>query len=133
MRTTRIIQIIIGIAGLGALLLGLLSWIAQMNVTGIHMLFGLVLALTLLVMSILALMTRGMRVWGIVGIVYALLVPIFGVTQFTLLIGDLHWLIRTAHMLVGIGAMALAGTMSARYAVLKQRGTSPVTEPQSVH
>ncbi|MBO0780478.1 MAG: hypothetical protein J2P37_16760 [Ktedonobacteraceae bacterium] len=128
---TRIIQIIIGIAGLTALTLGLLFWIAGIDLLNIHMLFGLIVALTLLVMSIIAASTRGMRVWGIIGIIYALIVPVFGVTQSGILIGDLHWLIRTLHLLVGIGAMALAGSMGARYATLKRaRATS--AEPQTV-
>jgi hypothetical protein len=130
MITTRIIQIIIGIAGLGALLLGLLMWIAKIDVLNIHMLFGLIVTLTLLVMSIIAVSTRGMRIWGIAGIVYALIVPVFGLTQFNILTGNLHWLIQTAHMLVGIGALALVGTMSARYKTLKHIIAKPAAESQ---
>lgn len=133
MITTRIIQIISGVAGLGALLLGLLIWIANINLINIHMLFGLIVTLTLLVMSIIAVINRDMRIWGIAGILYALIVPIFGLTQFTILIGNLHWLIRTAHLLVGIGAMALTGTMGARYMVLKRSVVKPTAESQVVH
>lgn len=132
MMTTRIIQIIIGIAGLGALTLGLLIWIANIDLISIHMLFGLIVALTLLIMSIIAVSTRGMRIWGIAGIVYALIVPVFGLTQFGILIGDLHWLIQTAHMLVGIGAMVLAGIMSARYAKLKHTMAKSAASPQAI-
>ncbi|HTK07534.1 MAG TPA: hypothetical protein VL485_10215 [Ktedonobacteraceae bacterium] len=117
--TIRITRVIIGIAGLGALLLGLLFWIANINLISIHMLFGLIVAITLLIMSIIATSTRGMRIWGIVGIVYAVILPIFGVTQANLLPGDLHWLIQSAHLLLGIGALALAGMMSVRYLALK--------------
>ena len=132
MMTTRIIQIISGIAGLGALTLGLLFWIANIDLINIHMLFGLLVTLTLLVMSIIALSTRGMRIWGIVGIVYALIVPVFGLRQSGILIGDLHWLIQTAHMLVGIGAIALTGIIGARYVALKQSMAKPTTEPRAV-
>ena len=133
MITARIIQIISGVAGLGALLLGLLVWIANMNLTSIHMLFGLTVALTLLIMSIIAVSTRGMRIWGIVGIVYALIVPVFGLTQFNILTGNLHWLIQIAHMLVGIGALALTGMMGARYAALKRIIAQPTAESQQVY
>jgi|SRR5215469_5461254 len=132
MITARIIQIISGIAGLGALLLGLLIWITDANVVNIHMLFGLTVTLALLVMSIIAVSTRGMRIWGIVGIVYALIVPVFGMTQFNILTGNLHWLIQTAHMLVGIGALALTGIMGTRYMALKRIVVKPVTESQQV-
>ena len=132
MMTTRIIQVILGIAGLGALLLGLLFWIANIDLISIHMLFGLIVALTLLIMSIIAVSTRGMRIWGIVGIVYALIVPVFGLTQSGILTGNLHWLIQTAHMLVGIGAMVLTGIMSTRYMTLKQTIAKRGTEPRAV-
>jgi hypothetical protein len=46
--TTRIVQIIVGIAGLCALVLGLLIWIANIDLTDIHILFGLLVTLGLL-------------------------------------------------------------------------------------
>ncbi|HLZ60928.1 MAG TPA: hypothetical protein VKR06_28600 [Ktedonosporobacter sp.] len=120
--TVRIFQAITGLAGLGALTLGLLNWIANINFIGIHMLFGLTVTLALLVLSILMMFIRGMRIWGAAGIVYALIVPVFGLTQATLLVGDFHWLIRIAHLLVGVGAMALAGIMGNQYLRLQARG-----------
>ncbi len=120
MVTVRIIQWTAGIAGLGALALGLLFWIAQIAFINIHMLLGLIVALSLLVLGIVAVCTRGMRLLGAVGIVYALIVPVFGLTQATLLVGSLHWLIQTTHLLIGIGALALMGVISTRYLRLKQ-------------
>ena len=115
MRAIRIIEWILRIAGLGALVLGLLIWFAQLNVISIHMLFGITVALTLLIVSLIAVFTRGMRLMGGIGIVYAFILPTFGLNQDLLLIGDLHWLIQIAHMLVGIGALALAGLIGQRY------------------
>lgn len=132
MITARIIQIVLGIAGLGALLLGLLFWIANVDLINFHMLFGLIVALTLLVMSVIAVATRGIRIWGIVGIIYAFIVPIFGVTQTRILVGNLHWLIQTLHLLVGLGALVLTGMMAARYAALKRPVARPTAESQAV-
>jgi uncharacterized membrane protein YuzA (DUF378 family) len=120
MNVVRITQVIVGIAGLLALVLGLLMWFAQANVLQVHMILGLIVTLGLLIFSILALLTSGLRVLGAIGIVYALIVPVFGLTQFNLLVGDLHWLIRIAHLLVGVGAMALMGNIGARYMRLKR-------------
>jgi len=122
MTVVRVIQWIAGIAGLGALVLGLLFWIAQVDLINIHMLLGLTVALALLVLSIVMVATRGMRLLGAVGIVYALLLPVFGLTQSEILIGSMHWLIQAAHLLVGVGALALAGIMATRYIRLKQQG-----------
>ncbi len=121
--TIRTIQIIVGIAGLGALTLGLLFWIANIELISIHMLFGLIVALSLLIISFVALFTRDMRIWGIAGIIYALFLPAFGLTQSSILTGNLHWIIQTLHMLVGLGAVVLAGRISLRYTQIKSANT----------
>jgi hypothetical protein len=119
MTAVRIIDWIIRIAGLGALVLGLLFWFFEVDLISIHMLFGLIVTLALLILSIMAVSTRGMRSLGAIGIMYALVVPVFGLTQDRLLDNSAHWLIQTAHLLVGIGALALAGFISVRYKRLK--------------
>lgn len=123
MLAVRIIRGIAGVAGLGALTLGLLFWIANIDFISLHMLFGLTVALSLLTLGVVGVLTSGMRLLGVIGIIYALLVPAFGVTQATLLVGSLHWLIQAAHLLVGLGALALAGILGTRYLRLKQATT----------
>ncbi len=115
-----IIRWIGGIAGLGALALGLLFWIANIDFISLHMLLGIIVALSLLVLGLVALFTKGMRLLGAVGVVYALVVPVFGLTQDRILDTNAHWVIQTAHLLVGIGALALIGIISTRYQHLKQ-------------
>ena len=115
MTTVRVFVWIARVAGLGALVLGLLFWVAQIDLISFHMLFGLSLAISLLVLSIVMLFSRGMRVLGIVGIIYTFVLPLFGVTQATLLVGNLHWIIQTAHLLVGLGALALVQGIYTRY------------------
>ena len=135
MIAVRIIRVITGVAGLGALTLGLLFWIAQIDFISLHMLFGLIVALSLLILGIVGVFTRGLRLLGAIGIVYTLIVPAFGLMQATLLVGSMHWLIQTAHLLVGLGALALAGILSTRYLRLKQvtaRGAAPERAPAQV-
>ncbi|GCE15364.1 hypothetical protein [Tengunoibacter tsumagoiensis] len=117
-KIVHIIHWISNIAGTGALVLGLLHWFANRSFLSVHMLFGLVVTLALLALSIVLLLTRGMRVAGALGIIYAMIIPLLGMNQFLLLIGNLHWLVRVAHLLVSAGAMGFVGIMSARY--LKQ-------------
>jgi hypothetical protein len=130
--TARLIQIIVGIAGLCALVLGLFIWITNSNLTDIHMLFGLLVTLGLILMSIIVLTARGLRIWGIVGIVYAIIVLIFGETQSSILVGNLHWLIQTLHTLVGIGAIVLTGALGARYRMLKRGEAKSAAESQAL-
>ena len=126
--TARLLQIVVAITGLCALVLGLFIWIANIDLTDIHMLFGLLVTLGLLVMSIIALTVRELRIWGIVGIVYAFIVLIFGISHVNLLVGNLHWLIQTLHLLVDIGAIALTGTLGARYRTLRRGEAAPTAE-----
>lgn len=123
--TARILQIISGLAGLVALVLGLVIWIAHIYLTDIHMFFGLLVVLALLVMSIIALTARGLRIWGAVGIVYAIIVPIFGELQISLLFGGLHWLVQALHLLIGFGAIVLTGALAMRYRTLKRGAAKP--------
>ncbi len=119
-KTVHIIHLISNIAGTGALALGLLHWFANISFLFAHILFGLTVTLALRALSIVLLLTRGMRIAGVLGIIYALIIPLFGMNQFLLLIGDWHWLIRVAHLLVSAGAMGFVGIMSARYLKQKQ-------------
>jgi uncharacterized membrane protein len=128
--TARILQIVVGIAGLCALVLGLFIWITNIDLTDIHMFFGLLVTLGLLVMSIIALTSRELRIWGVVGIVYAIIVLIFGVSQSNMLVGNLHWLIQTLHLLVSLGAIVLTGYLSARSRTLKRDEAKPEASSQ---
>ena len=133
-KTVRIIHWISNIAGTGALVLGLLHWFASISFLSAHMLFGLTVTLALLALSIVLLFTRGMRVAGALGIIYTMIIPIFGMQQFLLLIGDWHWLVRVAHLLISAGAMGFVGIMSARYLRLKQakgKNTPQIPELQT--
>lgn len=123
MTIARLLQIIGMLAGLVAVSLGLGTY-THADFTSMHMLFGMLVALALLILAAWAVFTSGLRRLGSIGIVYAFIVPIFGVTQQMILIGDAHWLIEAAHLLVGFGALALIGTISARLTRRKQTDTS---------
>ena len=69
--------------------------------------FGTIGVLGLFILGSVAVFTKGSRWLGVGSMIYALLVPAFGLTQTLILVGNLHWLIQTAHLLVGIGAMVL--------------------------
>ena len=131
--TARILQIIVGLAGLCALVLGLVIWIANIDLTDIHMLFGLLVTLGLLVMSIIALTARGLRIWGLVGVVYAVILLIFGESQSNILAGHLYWLIQALHTLIGIGAIVLTGFLGARYRTLKRGEAKPEASSQALY
>ncbi|HLQ29638.1 MAG TPA: hypothetical protein VK140_10450, partial [Ktedonobacteraceae bacterium] len=71
--------------------------------------------LGLLILGTVAVFTKGSRLLGAGSMIYAFLVPAFGLTQTLILVGALHWVIQAAHLLVGIGAMVLAQRIEKRY------------------
>ena len=116
----KAVRIISWIALMATMVLGLLFWITQISFISIHMLLGLTGVLSLLVLGTVAVWTRGIRLLGAGSMIYAFIVPTFGLTQAMILVGSLHWLIQTAHLLVGIGAMALAQVIEKRYRRLRK-------------
>ncbi len=125
------------VPGVGAQIQGWLNWIA--NSTGFiftHMVLGIAFALLLLALSLIQLLTGRMRLLGASGIVYTLILTALGFTQTGLLIGPMHWLIQTAHVLIGFGAIVLVQVIGIRDARLRRSAaTVPVpraTAPRTV-
>lgn len=132
MKLIRRITLIARLAFMATMLLGLVSWVAhifflnvllnvlaQIHFTSIHEGVGVIGVLALLTLSVMAVFEREMRLLGVGAIIYALVVPAFGLTQQLLLVGNQHWLIQVAHLLVGIGAMVLLFWIEKRYQYLK--------------
>ena len=67
-----------------------------------------------------------------VGIVYAIILLIFGESQTNMLVGNLHWLIQTLHTLVGIGAIVLTGFLGTRYRTLRRGEAKPEATSQAL-
>ena len=125
------------VPGVGAQLQGWLYWIA--NSTGFiftHMVLGITFALLLLALSLIQLLTGRMRLLGASGIVCTLILTALGFTQTGLLVGPMHWLIQTAHVVIGFGALVLVQVISLRDARLRRSAaTAPVpraTAPRAV-
>jgi hypothetical protein len=103
---TTIFQMLLRIAGLTAIILGLLFWTGNLlPMIPIHMLAGLTVVLSLWILAGLA--ARAGVHLGLVALafVWGLIVPILGLTQNQLLPGSWHWVIQVIHLLVGIGAL----------------------------
>ena len=109
------------LAGTGAITLGLLHWFFRISFLQIHMLLGVVVTLALLASGIVAVFTKGLRVLGAGAIVFALIVPVFGISQMQILVGDFHWLIRVAHLVVGAAAVILTERIGEHYMQIKQK------------
>jgi hypothetical protein len=119
------------VPAIGTQLQGWLYWIA--NSTGFiftHMVLGIAFALLLLALSLIELLTGRMRLLGASGIVYTLILTVLGFTQTGLLVGPMHWLIQTAHVVIGFGALVLVQAISVRDARLR-RSAAIVSVPRA--
>jgi ABC-type multidrug transport system permease subunit len=95
--------------------LGLLFWTGNlMNLIPLHMLLGLIIVLLLWGVAVMALVSRVVLGVAAFGLVWGVVVIALGVTQTGLLPGGLHWLVQVLHLLVGIGALALAERLARR-------------------
>ena len=88
------------IVGACELTLGLVIWFVGVSSVTLHIWLGLLITLLLLLTSVIALLTVGARRPGLIGIVYACLLPIQGMAQYSVLVGDLHWLIQLLHPVI---------------------------------
>lgn len=101
--------------------IGLLVFLARIGFPSIHEMLGSFGVLGLLILGSVAVFIKGSRRQSVVGIIYALVVPAFGITQTLILPGSLHWLVQIVHLLLGIGAMMLILRIERRYRVFKQQ------------
>lgn len=131
MQIARPLQIIAMVAGLVAVSLGMGTY-THADFVNVHMVFGLIVAIVLLVLAARAVFTSELRRIGAISLIYALIVPVFGASQEMILVGDAHWLIEAAHLLVGFGALALIGTLGTRLMRRKQGVSSVAVSRESV-
>jgi hypothetical protein len=113
----RIASIVLSFAGLLALVLGLLFWTgAALNLVSMHMLLGLLAVGALLVIGVgQAIAKGGSWTLAICALVVAALMLFTGMNQASLMVGELHWVIRVIHLLIGLLTIALGHMGAARY------------------
>jgi hypothetical protein len=112
---TTVVQMVIRLTGLVLIILGVAFWSGHaLTLIPIHKQLGY-----LFVLALWALAGMGARAGvnpGFVVLVFlwGFFVAALGMTQGRLLIGDVHWVIKVLHLLVGLGAMGLGEGVAAR-------------------
>jgi hypothetical protein len=116
MRTVVIgLQWLIRLLAVVQLTLGVLFWTGNAySLIQLHMLSGMALVLALWIQAAIA--ARAGIGFGLpaVAFVWGIVVVALGMTQDSLLLGDLHWLIKVVHLLVGVGAVGQAESLAVR-------------------
>ena len=135
MRTTAAISLwIVRVAGTLQLVLGALFWTGHAYAfLPVHIISGAVIVLTLWTVAVLAIIAGTRRGLALFGLLWGLALPAFGMQQATMLVGSMHWIVRVLHLLMGLAAMALAGTLGqALLAAVPGRVRASAREPESV-
>lgn len=107
-------QPLVGLIGLVMIALGLLFWGGNaLSLVPVHMLLGLLLVALLWTLAITGARAHVPAGLVVLGIVWGFVVPTLGVLQTGLLTGELHWIVRAVHLLVGLIAIGLAEGLAA--------------------
>jgi hypothetical protein len=108
----RLERVLLNLLRLGAtiqVVVGIALWSGHwFEYVTVHMAVGVLFVLLLWTLAVTVLLRRVNARLAIVTIVWGLVIAAFGVTQQRLLAGDLHWIIRALHLIVGVAAMPVA-------------------------
>jgi hypothetical protein len=129
-RSIAIARTIVIVAGLLQIVLGLLFWSGiGKGLVPVHATIGFVLVLSLLTLTFLA--ARAGAPIGLVVLVavWAVVVPVVGITQTHILVGSGHWIIQAVHLLLGVAAMGLASVLASRVQPRKVKAGWDTHEP----
>ena len=113
----RISSAVLSLAGLLALLLGLLFWTGvALNLMQMHMLLGLLAVGALLVIGIGQAFSKGGS-WIIAAgtLVVGAAMIMIGMMQASLMVGEFHWIIQVIHLVLGLLTIGMGHMGAARY------------------
>lgn len=113
----RIASAVLSLAGLLALILGLLFWTgAALNLLQMHMLLGLLAVGALLVIGIgQAFFKGGSWIIAVGTLVVGAATIVIGMVQASLMVGEFHWVIQVVHLLLGLLTIGMGHMGAARY------------------
>lgn len=120
--TIRIASAVLSLAGLIALVSGLLFWTGKaLNLITMHMLMGFLAVGALWVISIAqAFAPGGSWILAATALVIGAATALLGTIQSSLMVGGFHWVIELIHLLLGILTIGIGHIAAARY----RRGSS---------
>ena len=113
----RIASAVMSLAGLLALVSGLLFWTGTaLDWIQLHMLLGFLTVGALWVVAIgQVLATNGSWVIVAAAVAVGAATIVLGMTQASLMVGDFHWLVEVLHLFLGILTIGLGHIGAARY------------------
>ena len=115
MKNSSTLQMVIRIAGLIQLVLGVIVWSMEADVLIMpHILVGTIFTVALFILVYQAWRAGVQPGLVILAVVWALVLPVWGVAQEKILPESYVWLSQILHVLCGVGAIGLAEMLSVR-------------------
>jgi len=111
-RLTTILIMIARLLGVAQILTGFAFWFGWMRNTSPHFGMGSLLVLVVWIIALIGLFALPKRGVALVTLFWGGMVLWFGMAQTTFLLGSAHWVIRVAHLLVGLSMLGLAESIA---------------------
>lgn len=112
---TTIAQTMLRFCGLMQIALGLLHWTGRARgLAAVQMLLGVVLALTLWLLALLAIRAGSSIALGLAALIWGVVVAALGLALMRPVANQGHGLVTLAHLLATLGAIALGNALAAR-------------------
>jgi uncharacterized integral membrane protein len=84
------------------------------SLVDMHRTVGVLYVILLWVLAIIALVQRRSVKLALFGILWGLIIAALGFAQQGILIGELHWIVRVVHLIIGLAAMPIAEQLAPR-------------------
>jgi hypothetical protein len=111
-RLVTILSMLARLLGVAQLLTGFAFWFGWMPDTSPHFGMGSLLVLVVWILALIGLFALPKRGVPLFTLLWGGFVLWFGMAQTTLLVGSTHWIVRVAHLLVGVSMLGLAETIA---------------------
>jgi hypothetical protein len=114
---------VLRLCALSVLILGIALWQGKLSqFLGLHLALGLLFVSSVWVVAIVATTARVSTRRALLLLVLGIAIILLGLGQVRVLLGPLHWLVRTGHLLMGLVAIVqsevLAKALRAHYATV---------------
>ena len=113
MTPRRILFLLLQILATIQLVVGIAMWTGRWySFRGMHMAVGIVFVLILWTIAVMALLKRQRTGVALFALLWGIVVVALGMTQQSILPGDLHWIVRVLHVVVGVASMPIAAMLT---------------------
>lgn len=113
MTASRALLILLRICAGIQVVLGVGFWTGHWyQLVNVHRTIGMVYVLTFWIIALLALRVPSLRGLAIGSIIWGVVIAGLGFSQQGILIGEYHWIVRVAHLVIALSAVPLAERMA---------------------